>query len=197
MGNLRNAALSEVPVSTSVRMSLSNLVTLLLALPRPTMSKACSSGTPAFIMVASWRVKIAMSLGLMALPLRILRLRILVGSTPWRRRAETTWFSPAARVSPLTCLPLRSLPSHSKTNSFTDLLLIAVAIVIRVPYCQAGYSLVHPSTSSIEVMPFLTFNKPDCRKLRTPSRRDCSAISMELPSRKIIRWISSLMGITW
>jgi hypothetical protein len=43
------------------RMSFSSLVMRGLVLPRPTMSKDCSSGTPAFIMVASWRVKIAMS----------------------------------------------------------------------------------------------------------------------------------------
>ena len=59
-------------------MSLSSLATLGLALPRPTMSKACSSGTPAFIMVASWRVKIAMSLGLIALPRAHARFLILV-----------------------------------------------------------------------------------------------------------------------
>ena len=37
-----------------------------LVLPRATMSKACSSGTPAFIIVASWRVKMAMSFCLIA-----------------------------------------------------------------------------------------------------------------------------------
>ena len=37
-------------------------------LPAPTMSKACSSGTPAFIIVASWRVKMAMSFCLIDLP---------------------------------------------------------------------------------------------------------------------------------
>jgi hypothetical protein len=40
---LRNAALSEVPVSTSVRMSLRSLVTLALGLPAPTMSKAAAA----------------------------------------------------------------------------------------------------------------------------------------------------------
>src|SRR6185312_14217123 len=127
IGNLRNAAESEVPVSTSVRMSLSNLVTLGFGLPRPTISKACSSGTPAFIMVASWRVKMARSLGRTRLPARDLRFLILLASTPWRRNDACTWFSPTARVSPRTCLPLRSLPSHSKTNSLM-FLLVAVAI---------------------------------------------------------------------
>ena len=39
-GNLRKATLSDVPVSTSVRMSFSSLVTRGLGLPRPTMSNA-------------------------------------------------------------------------------------------------------------------------------------------------------------
>ena len=112
-GNLRKAADSDVPVSTSVRMSLSSLVTLGFGLPRPTMSKACSRGTPAFIMVANWRVKIAMSLGLIDLPERMRRFLIFEGKTPWRLSDAITWFSPAARISPRTTLPLRSLPSHS------------------------------------------------------------------------------------
>ncbi|OIQ67052.1 hypothetical protein GALL_513750 [mine drainage metagenome] len=129
-GYLRKAVLSEVPVSTSVRMSLSSRVTLGLGLPRPTMSKACSSGTPAFIMVANWRVKMARSLDLMGFPALMRRFLTLLGITPWRRSAARTWFSPPARVSPRTCLPLRSLPSHSKTNSLTCFDL-SVAIVPR------------------------------------------------------------------
>ena len=130
IGYLRKAELRDVPVSTSVRTSLSNLVTLALGLPRPTMSKDCSNGTPAFIIVASWRVKMAMSLGLMALPERMRRFLILVASTPCRRRETLTWFSPEARISPRTCLPLRSLPSHSKTNSLMPL----DAAVAMLPY---------------------------------------------------------------
>jgi hypothetical protein len=57
---------------------LSNLVTL-GCVAAPTISNACSSGTPAFIMVASWRVKKAMSLGLIFLPERMRRFLILVG----------------------------------------------------------------------------------------------------------------------
>ena len=56
--------------------------------------------------------------GLMLRPARMRRFLILVGLTPWRRSAACTWFSPPARISPRTCLPLRSLPSHSKTSSF-------------------------------------------------------------------------------
>ncbi len=38
--------------------------------PRATMSKDCSSGTPAFIIVASWRVKNVMSFSVTFLPPR-------------------------------------------------------------------------------------------------------------------------------
>ncbi|MNV88946.1 hypothetical protein D3C71_1831980 [compost metagenome] len=82
--------LSDEPDSTSLRMSLSSLVTLALVLPRPTMSKACSNGTPAFIMVANWRVKSAISLGLIFLPERIRRFLILDGKMPCRRKDATT-----------------------------------------------------------------------------------------------------------
>ena len=61
-----------------------------------------------------------MSLGLMLLPERMRRFLIFVGVTPWRRREDLTWFSPTARISPRTCLPLRSLPSHSNTASLVS-----------------------------------------------------------------------------
>ena len=121
IGYFRKAALSDVPVSTSVRTSFSSLVTLALGLPRPTMSNDCSNGTPAFIMVASWRVKMAISRGLMDFPERMRRFLILIGKTPCLRKDTLTWFSPAARISPRTCLPPRSLPSHSNTNSLMPL----------------------------------------------------------------------------
>ena len=35
----------------------------MLSLPRATMSRACTNGTPAPIMVANWREKMAMSTG--------------------------------------------------------------------------------------------------------------------------------------
>jgi hypothetical protein len=56
------------PVSTSVRMSLSRRASAGCREPLMAMSKACSSGTPDFIMVASWRVNSAMSLSEMRPP---------------------------------------------------------------------------------------------------------------------------------
>jgi len=77
------------------------------------MSKDCSSGTPARIIVASCRVKTAMSFCLMAVPPLARRFLTLLTRMPWRRRVALTMASPPARSSPLTILPLRSLPSHS------------------------------------------------------------------------------------
>ena len=127
-GCLRNAEDRLVPVSTSVRISVSSLVMRGLVLPRATMSKDCSSGTPAFIMVASWRVKIAMSFCLIERPPLVRRLRTLVTRTPWRRRLALTTASPPARISPRTILPFLSLPSHSKMISFGALPSVAVAM---------------------------------------------------------------------
>src|SRR5688500_20408814 len=69
-GYLRNAAASADPVSTSVLISISSFATAGFDAPFDTMSKDCSSGTPAFIMVASWRVKSVMSLSVTLPPPR-------------------------------------------------------------------------------------------------------------------------------
>ena len=111
-GNLRKAWFRLVPVSTSPRMSWISLDTDGFAWPLATMSKDCSSGTPAFIIVASWRVNRVMSLSVIFLPLRSDRFLTLVTRMPWRRSVALTTFSPLARSSPRTCLPLRSRPSQ-------------------------------------------------------------------------------------
>ena len=82
--------------------------------PRPTMSKACSSGTPAFIITASWRVKIVMSLSVIFLPPRELTFLTEIFCMPWRRSCASTMWSPAARISPFWVLPDLSLPLHLK-----------------------------------------------------------------------------------
>ena len=74
----------------SARMSFSSLVTLGFGFPRATMSNDCSKGTPAFIIVANWRVKIAMSFGLIFLPARMRRFFILVTKMPWRLSVACT-----------------------------------------------------------------------------------------------------------
>ena len=88
-----------------------------LVLPRATMSNDWIRGTPARIMVESWRVKMAMSFCLIDLPPLMRRFFTLFTITPWRRRLALTMASPPARISPRTDLPFLSLPSHSKTSS--------------------------------------------------------------------------------
>ncbi len=111
-GYLRKACESEEPVSTSVLMSMRSLPTEALLWPLPTMSKACSSGTPAFIITASWRVKIVMSLSVIFLPPPCFTFFTLPTWMPWRRSMAMTTCSPPARISPLMILPDLSLPLH-------------------------------------------------------------------------------------
>ena len=93
-------------------MSSSSLPTDALLWPLPTMSKACSSGTPAFIITASWRVKIVMSFSVILEPPRCDTFFTLETWMPWRRSVAITTCSPPARTSPFTILPVLSLPLH-------------------------------------------------------------------------------------
>ena len=61
-----------VPVSTSPLISVNSRATELLAVPLATMSKACSSGTPARIITDSCRVNIVMSFSVIFLPVKLL-----------------------------------------------------------------------------------------------------------------------------
>ena len=196
---MRNAAERLVPVSTSERMSVSSRVSLALVLPRATMSNDWISGTPAFIIVDSWRVKTAMSFCLIALPPLMRRFFTLFTMTPWRRRLALTMASPPARISPRTDLPFLSLPSHSKTMSLTRCFAAsAVAMGSPGPLSDSSrYSFVTEITSSSVVIPERTLSRPDWRKSRTPSRCACAAMSWAIPDPRMIRWISSVMGMTW
>ena len=109
-GYLRKACESDDPVSTSVLMSMRSLPTEALLWPLPTMSKACSSGTPAFIITASWRVKMEMSFSVIFWPPFCETFLTLVTWMPWRRSDAVTIVSPPARISPFTSLPVLSLP---------------------------------------------------------------------------------------
>jgi hypothetical protein len=59
----------RVPPSTSALMSRISFCIAGLSLPLPTISNDCTSGMPAASMVASWRLKTAMSSGLTLPPL--------------------------------------------------------------------------------------------------------------------------------
>src|SRR5450759_3016519 len=108
-------------------MSNSSLATEGLLWPLPTISKACRSGTPAFIMVASWRVNNEISLAVILLPPRPDAFLTLGLEMPWRRNVAPTMASPEARISPLTTFPVLSLPSHRKVYILTSLELFLIA----------------------------------------------------------------------
>ncbi len=87
------------------------------------MSKACTSGTPDDIMVASWRLKMAMSLGVIALPLPALAradfFLTLSGTMPCLRSSALTRVGLVPRLSPLTRLPRLSVPSQANRFSLS------------------------------------------------------------------------------
>ena len=99
------------------------------------MSKDCSSGTPDFIIVASWRVNRVMSFSVILPPPLKDCFLILSGRIPWRRSVVLTTVSVIARISPRTALPALSLPSQAKTDSLgPDFFLSALsAEAIRFP----------------------------------------------------------------
>ncbi len=153
-------------------------------------------------MVAIWRVNKAMSLGLIFLPERIRRFLILVGKTPWRRSVACTWFSPPARISPRTILPLPVLAfpfedeffdvsgcggSHVSPRRYRDgLLCVALFVGDGQHFFQRGQA--HACTLC------------RARFAQRIARLRASAwlaISRALPSAKMMRCISSEIGITW
>src|SRR5882672_42299 len=83
------------------------------------MSRHCTSGSPASIIVANWRVKMTISFGPTPDPIWKLpsapRFRTLTGfSCCWRRRFSTAaWLS--ASITPLRSSPVRDLASHAKS----------------------------------------------------------------------------------
>ena len=113
-GCFASAEARLLPLDTSFLMLTTSSRKATFSCPSATMSNDCTSGTPAFIMVASWREKIAMSAGVIA----FLRspnsglgfLRTVCVITPCLR----SWALASARLSlctsPCTVLPRRSLP---------------------------------------------------------------------------------------
>ncbi|MNL30162.1 hypothetical protein D3C87_1518830 [compost metagenome] len=80
------------------------------------MSNDCNSGTPAFIMVAIWRVNRAMSWALMRVPTLNSEtdfLRTLPGLMPCLRSCALISAGFCPLNSPVTFVPLRSVPSQA------------------------------------------------------------------------------------
>src|SRR6185437_3143214 len=132
-GYSRNACDRLDPVSTFALRSIISREKRALLWPRAMMSNDVRSGTPAFSIVASWRVKNVISFSPIARPPRNDWRLILSTRIPWRRRFDVATVSEIARSSPRTGFLLRSTPSHRKVSSraFRSLRrTVAVAIVI-------------------------------------------------------------------
>ena len=141
-----------------------------------TMSNDCSSGTPAFSIVASWRVKNVMSFSVTLRPPRNVWRLILVTRMPWRRRLVVTTVSDAAArlAAHLAVVAVDAFPDE---RVFLDV-VVGAGSDCGGHGCpsmrgSARHSLVTASISSRDVMPFLTFSRPDWRRLRTPSFCAC------------------------
>ena len=166
---MAKASASAVPPSTSALIDRISFCIAALSWPLPTISKDCTSGIPAASMVASWRMKTAISPEVIVPdeannPLLCLRIR--VGTTPWRRRSARTAASSAAIALPLTFWPFLSVPSQIKGTVLT----VAASAISFVHSSEVeNYSIVTRLTSSRLVTPSLTLFKPARRKSITPS----------------------------
>ena len=191
-----------------MRISVSNRVRRGLVLPRATMSNDWISGTPARIMVESCRVKTAMSFCLIALPPRHPALLHLGDHDALAAHAGTHHGLAACAHLASDDLPVLVLAFPLED----DVLGLLRRDRCRCCCCRHGaseeriprflretlrYSLVTEITSSSVVTPARTLMRPDWRRSRTFSRCAWLAMSMDVPSLRMIFWISSVMGITW
>ena len=108
-----------LPPSTSDLMSMIRSRRLALSSPSATISNAETKGTPAFIMVANWRLKIAMSPGVILdrlappIPNRGSDFFLTFGLvTPCLRSSALIRAMLVPIISPLALLPFRSRPCH-------------------------------------------------------------------------------------
>src|SRR5690348_3643327 len=122
--------------------------------PPAMISNDCTIGTPAAIMVAIWRLKIATSRGLTLLPAApnsgLVFSLTVCGFMPWRRSSALTRLALRACISPFILVPRLSSAVHSYTvNCLTAARaaptsraplalratgLLAVAVAMDVPH---------------------------------------------------------------
>ena len=140
-GYLARDGARPLPEATSLRILITSSFILGLSAPSATMSKLCTSGTPALSMVASWRVKMAISAGLIGLPCPpnsgLAFFFTFLGCMPWRRNCALAMAVLAARISPVLLRPDLSVPFQTKVSFLAAL----VAILLSVPV--PGLARVH------------------------------------------------------
>src|SRR5690242_1537010 len=135
--------------------------------PSAMISKDCTIGTPEAIMVAIWRLKMATSRGLTALPVApnngLDFSRTVCGFIPWRRSSAFTSEAFFAGISPFMRLPRLS----SATQSYMVILLtsarwaprsrafLAIALAVAMPDSPGGSIRDRRSRgrSSVQLMP--------------------------------------------
>ena len=184
-GCLRKAADRLVPVSTSVRMSLSSRVMRGLVLPRPTMSNAWISGTPARIIVGELAREDRDVLLLDRLAAAHAALLHLVDQDALAAQAGADHgFAAGAHLAAndLAVLVL-AFPLEDDVLDRLLLQLLQSPYVFEDRYrpslaiapCATRWSprsLLRASSRP------LTLSRPDWRRSRTPSRCACSAMSI-------------------
>jgi len=138
-GCLPRASANVEPLSTSSFTLTSTFLNEGFSCWAPRMSRHCTRGSPASIMVANWRVKTASSFwvtffsprpGIFISTLSPLFFRMLVGAICSRRSCARTNASFGASSSPETFAPPRFLPSHAN-----------FAIVASVAWRKGCYAL--------------------------------------------------------
>ena len=104
-------------------------------LPLAMISIELTIGTPAFIIVASWRLNTAMSSGLTRLPAAAPNSGLPLGLTtlgvmPWRRNSARSMLAFLACCSPFILVPRLSMPSQRNMGCGAGRLAMAVLAVL-------------------------------------------------------------------
>ncbi len=117
LGCLRSASANVAPPSISVRTLWITVAKVLLSDWLPRISRHWTSGKPASIIVANWRVKVTRSFSLTSgcIPGILISKALALGlieapATPWRRTKALAAFRSAASISPFWTAPDRFLP---------------------------------------------------------------------------------------
>src|SRR3972149_985875 len=143
-GCFLSASTRLLPASTSALIPRISSCMPAFSCPRPTISKACTRGTPEDIMVASCRLNTVMSLGvILDLPALLKRdfgfFFTLRGFTPWRRRFALTRASLCPLISPFTRLPDLSVPSQPNISALAACAICRLLYGYAVYFRQGGY----------------------------------------------------------
>ena len=176
---MRKACVSDVPVSTSVLMSISSFATARLRVPLADDVEGLQqrhAGLHHRRQLA--REERDVLLGDLLAAARARCFLTLVTLMPWRRSVALTTASPPARISPCTVFPVLSRPSHWNTASLT---LAPKYSPLQLPCRSPRFPMLTacvrratsfvghaPSTSSSEVTPLPYLEQPRLPQVAHP-----------------------------